>query len=146
MALMVYMVTNELAESIFTKIINGVVPCHKIYEDDKVFAFLDIHPISPGHVLVVAKNQVDHLDDLSADDYSAVFEAVKIISKRVKRVLGVKRACLRVEGFDVSHAHVHVIPCNKPSDYYNDSRMNIEPNHDERAELAKNLEINNKGG
>lgn len=140
------MVTNKSDESIFTKIIKGDIPCQKIYEDDKVFAFLDIYPISPGHVLVVPKNQVDHFDDLPADDYNAVFDTVKLISKRVKEFLGVKRACLRVEGFDVPHAHVHVIPCNAPADYYNEARMDIEPDHDALADMAKKLRINKNGG
>ena len=99
--------------SIFTKIINRDIPASIIYEDAKTIAFLDIHPIRPGHVLVIPKTQVDHFDDLSPEDYQAVFETVQKVAKQVKKVLGVKRACLRVEGFDVPHAHVHVIPCNQ---------------------------------
>lgn len=125
--------------SIFTKIINGEIPCHKIYEDDKTLAFLDIYPISPGHVLVVSKAQVDHFDDLDEENYDAVFTTVKKVSKRLKEVLGAQRACLRVEGFDVPHAHVHVIPCNTPADYYNENRMNIEPDHQALAGMAQKL-------
>jgi histidine triad (HIT) family protein len=127
--------------SIFTKIINGEIPCHKVYEDEKTLAFLDIYPISPGHTLVISKNQVDHFDDLSDEDYDAVFTTVKKLSKRVKEVLGVQRACLRVEGFDVPHAHVHVIPCNVPADFYNESRMSVEPDHAALAALAQKLAI-----
>ncbi len=128
-----------MTDSIFTKIIKGEIPCHKVYEDDKTIAFLDIYPIQQGHVLVVPKTQVDHFDDLSEDDYSAVFASVKKVAKRVKDTLGVQRACLRVEGFDVPHAHVHVIPCNSPQDFYNADRMSHEPDHTQLSEMAAKL-------
>ncbi len=127
--------------SIFTKIINGEIPCHKIYEDQKTMAFLDIYPISPGHTLVVSKKQVDHFDDLDEEAYIAVFDTTKKIAKRIKEVLGVQRACLRVEGFDVPHAHIHVIACNTPEDFYNSDRMSIEPDHAALAEIAEKLKI-----
>jgi histidine triad (HIT) family protein len=127
--------------SIFTRIINGEIPCHKVYEDDTVIAFLDIYPIRPGHILIVPKKQVDQFDDLDDETYKAVFNATRIIAKRVKEILGAKRACLRVEGFDVPHAHVHVIPCNVPEDFYNSTRMQIEPDHKILAELASKLRI-----
>lgn len=128
-----------MQDSIFTKIIKGEIPCHKVYEDDKTLAFLDIYPIRPGHILVVSKQQVDHFDDLAPQDYEAVFATVKKVAKRVKATLDVKRACLRVEGFDVAHAHVHVIPCNVPEDFYNAQRMSHEPDHAALADLAKKL-------
>lgn len=128
--------------SIFTRIINGEIPCHKVYEDENVVAFLDIYPIRPGHTLVVPKKEIDQFDDLDDETYKAVFDVTKIIAKRVKEVLGVKRACLRVEGFDVPHAHVHVIPCNVPSDFYNDTRMQTEPNHEALEDMATKLRIN----
>ena len=128
-----------MQDSIFTKIIKGEIPCHKVYEDDKTIAFLDIYPIRPGHVLVVPKAQQDHFDALLKDDYDALFMTVKNVAKRIKDVLGVERACLRVEGFDVPHAHVHVIPCNEPDDFYNPTRMQHEPDHSALAAIAKKL-------
>lgn len=128
-----------MQDSIFTKIIKGEIPCHKVYEDAKTIAFLDIYPIQPGHTLVVPKVEVNHFDDLSKEDYEAVFATVKLIAKRQKLVLGSERACLRVEGFDVPHAHVHVIPCNTPQDFYNADRMSHEPDHEALAEMAKKL-------
>lgn len=128
-----------MQDSIFTKIINGEIPCHKVYEDSKTIAFLDIHPIRPGHVLVVPKAQVDHFDDLLPDDYAATFIAVQRVARRLKAVLGAKRACVRVEGFDVPHAHVHVIPCNEPADFYNEGRESIEPDHDALRAMAQKL-------
>ena len=132
--------------SIFTKIINGEVPCYKIYEDELTVAILDIHPISPGHTLVVAKKQVDHFDDLDDENYQALFNTVKLISKRLKEVLSTQRACLRIEGFDIPHAHIHVIPCNKPSDFYIEHRMQQDPDPTALAAMAGRLKIEGQNG
>jgi histidine triad (HIT) family protein len=101
-----------MEETIFTKIINGDIPSHKVYEDDKTFAFMDISPLRPGHVLVVPKAAVDHFDDLPDEDYQALFDTVRKVSKRVKTVLQSKRAVILIEGFEVPHAHVHVVPAD----------------------------------
>ncbi len=131
-----------MEESIFTKIIKGEIPCEKIYETDSVVAFLDIHPITPGHTLVVPKKQVSHFDELDDATYTSLFAAVKQVAQRIKKVTGAARACVRVEGFDVSHAHVHVYPCNSAQDFYGDQdRMNKEPNHPALAEMAKKLAV-----
>lgn len=131
-----------MAESIFTKIINGDIPCHKVYEDDRILAFMDIHPLVPGHVLVVPKVQVDQFDDLSLDDYQVLFAVVQKIAKKIKETLGTKRACLRIEGFDVPHAHVHVYGCNMAQDFYGDpERLQKEPDHDALAAMAKKLAL-----
>ena len=131
-----------MQDSIFTKIIKGEIPCHKVYEDGKVIAFLDIHPIQPGHVLVVPKAQVDHFDSLDQGDYDAVFAAVRRIAQRIKEVTGAQRACVRVEGFDVPHAHVHVYPCNSPQEFYGDrDRAQAEPDHAALAEMAAKLAV-----
>lgn len=127
------------SESIFTKIIKGDIPSHKVYESEKVVAFLDIHPIRPGHTLVVPKVQIDHFDDLPEDYYQEVFDVVRRVAKIQKQELGAARACLRVEGFDVPHAHVHVYPCNEAADFYNDDRSNDGPSVDELAAMAAKL-------
>jgi histidine triad (HIT) family protein len=133
--------TGTMQPSIFTKIIKKEIPASIIYEDEKTLAFLDIHPIRPGHVLVIPKTQVDHFDDLDADDYQAVFETVQKVAKQIKKVLGVKRACLRVEGFDVPHAHVHVIPCDQPQDFYNPARNDLEPDFPALTAMAEKLRL-----
>lgn len=131
-----------MEDSIFTKIIKGEIPCHKIYEDDNVIAFLDISPLTPGHVLVIPKQQISHFDDLSEEQYTSLFLVVKRVAQRIKEVTGAKRACLRVEGFDVPHAHVHVYPCNSAKDFYGDEdRLNKEPNHTALAEMAERLKF-----
>lgn len=129
-----------MEDSIFTKIINGEIPSHKVYEDDQVYAFLDIHPIRPGHVLVIPKNQVNHFDEMPGEDYHAVFAAVRKVAGRIKEVLGAKRACVRIEGFDVPHAHVHVYPCDSPQEFYGEKdRGQQDPDHEALAEIAKKL-------
>jgi histidine triad (HIT) family protein len=129
-----------MEDSIFTKIIKGKIPCHKVYEDERVLAFLDIHPLTPGHTLVIPKIQVDHFDELEEADYQAVFAVVKKVAARLKEVTHAQRACLRIEGFDVPHAHVHVYPCNSPAEFYGDrDRIQKEPDHAALAEMAKRL-------
>lgn len=125
--------------SIFTKIINGEIPSHKIYEDATTFVFLDIHPIQPGHMLVVPKKQVDRLEDLEGSDYTALMATVKKVMHLVAKVFGQDyRACLKVEGFIVPHAHVHVIPCKTAEDFAK-PHSTAEPDHAELAEIAKKL-------
>lgn len=128
-----------MEQSIFTKIINGDIPCHKIYEDDKTIAFLDIHPTQPGHTLVVPKKQVDHFDDLDDDDYAALWQAVKKIAKAQKRAFGRTRVSIKVIGLDVPHAHVHVLPIDTLDDYKAYTDMTKEPNHGELAAIAQKL-------
>ena len=125
--------------SIFTRIISGEIPCHKIYEDEKTIAFLDIHPIQPGHTLVVPKAQVDHFDDLAESDYQALWLTVQKISKLQRRVLGRTRTGLKVVGLDVPHAHVHVFPIDNLGDYTTKQDMSAEPNHAELAAMAEKL-------
>lgn len=95
--------------SIFSKIIKGDVPSYKIYEDDKTYAFLDIHPESKGHTLVVPKKEVDKIYDLGDEDYQALMTTVKKLSRHMEQVLG-RRTLWKVIGTDVPHAHVHLLP------------------------------------
>lgn len=126
--------------SIFTKIIRGEIPSHKVYEDAETFAFLDIHPAQPGHTLVVPKQQVDRLEDLPVEEYQALMTAVQKVMARQVEVFGPEyRACLKVEGFDVPHAHIHVIPCRTPADFWAKQRMDREPDHAALAAVAERL-------
>ena len=102
--------------SIFTKIIQGEIPCYKIYEDDKTFAFLDIHPESRGHVLVIPKNEVDKIYDLPDEDYQALMATAKKLSQHMEKVLGA-RTLWKVVGTDVPHAHVHLMPLDETWQY-----------------------------
>lgn len=137
-----------MEDSVFTKILKGEIPCHKVYEDEKTFAFLTINPTLPGHVLVIPKTQVDQFDDLDDEDYQAVFNTVKKVAKRVKEVFGAKRAIISVMGFEVPHAHVHVLPADEGMPFLKNAYEHAvrdhqgntpEPNNEELAEIAKKL-------
>ncbi len=133
---------NECMEdSIFTKIINGEIPCHKVYEDDLVFAFLDIHPINTGHTLVVPKRQVEALWDLDDESFQGVMAAVKKIALHMRKTLDVGFVGEQVIGVDVPHAHVHLIPFNDVSEYHNVPDSTIEPNHGALAATARKIQL-----
>ena len=97
--------------SIFTKIIQGDLPCYKIYEDDKTFAFLDIAPEGKGHTLVVPKIEVQRVYDLPDDYYFAVMMTVRRLAQHYAKILG-EPMMLKVVGIDVDHAHVHILPAS----------------------------------
>lgn len=125
--------------SIFTKIINGEIPSHKIYEDDKVYAFLDIYPINPGHTLVIPKKQVEFVWDLDDEDYQAVMMATKKIAKSHREKLGAAYVGEQVVGVDVPHAHVHIVPFNTVAEFRHVPEMSGEPDHSVLADMAKRL-------
>ena len=126
-------------DSIFTKIIKGEIPCHKVYEDDRTLAFLDIHPATPGHTLVIPKIQVEFVWDLADEDYTAVMETARKVAMRLRDVLGTPFVGEKIIGVDVPHAHVHLIPFSTVSEYRRQPDMDAEPNHPALAELAKKL-------
>lgn len=128
-----------MQDSIFTKIIKGEIPCHKVYEDDKTFAFLDIHPVQPGHTLVVPKTQVEFVWDLAAEDYRAVMETVQKVAKRLQEVLGVPFVGSQVIGVDVPHAHVHIIPFHSVEEFRVRPDMAAEPDNETLAVMAEKL-------
>lgn len=130
-----------MEESIFTKIIRGDIPCHKVYEDDSVIAFLDIHPITPGHTLVVPKQQIDSLWDLPDDLYHYLWEVAKKIEVSLQANLSPRRVGVIVEGSDVPHAHLHLVPLYKPHDLNSPQDMTSEPDHVQLAQIATKLAI-----
>ena len=130
-----------MEDSIFTRIINGEVPCHKVYEDDHVLAFLDIHPITPGHMLVIPKKQIEFLWDLDDDTYQHVMAVVKKLGLQARQALKVPFVGVQVIGVDVPHAHVHVIPFTDVSDYHNIPDMSADPNHGALSAVAKKLAL-----
>ncbi len=106
-----------MQDSVFTKIIKGDIPCYKLYEDEKTFAFLTIEPYVPGHTLVVPKVQVENFDDLADDDYAAVFNTVRLLTKRLKIAFQAEKVAVLIAGFDVPHAHVHLMPVTDQSEF-----------------------------
>ncbi|HVV25540.1 MAG TPA: HIT family protein [Candidatus Saccharimonadales bacterium] len=128
-----------MSDSLFSQIIRGEIPSYKLYEDDKTYAFLDIHPVQPGHVLVVPKTEVEFVWDLDEPDYQALMATVQKLAKRLKTVLQTPYIGSQVVGIDVPHAHVHLIPFSTKAEFRNQPDMEAEPDHQALAEMAKKL-------
>lgn len=96
--------------SIFSKIVKGEIPCFKIAEDENYFSFLDINPIAEGHVLVIPKKEVDYIFDLSDETLSGLTSFSKKIARAIDSSLGTIRTGIIVEGLEVPHAHIHLVP------------------------------------
>ncbi|MBR0488372.1 HIT domain-containing protein [Candidatus Saccharibacteria bacterium] len=121
--------------SIFTKIINGEIPSYKIYEDDHTLAFLDIHPETKGHTLVVPKKEVDKIYDLEDADYQALMATAKKLARHMEDVTG-RRTLWKIIGTDVPHAHIHLMPQDDNWEY--GKTLDLTPNEfeDIRSRLA----------
>ncbi|CAM4116230.1 HIT family protein [Zobellia nedashkovskayae] len=102
--------------SIFTKIINGEIPCYKIAEDDNYFAFLDINPNAKGHTLCIPKKEVDKIMDLDEDSYMGLMAFSRKIGKAIETSIECKRVGMTVIGLEVPHVHVHLIPLTNMQD------------------------------
>jgi histidine triad (HIT) family protein len=128
-----------MQDSIFTKIIKGEIPCHKVYEDELTFAFLDIHPKSPGHTLVIPKKQIEFVWDLPDEDYAALMATAKKVAKRIKEVLSAQFIGEQIIGIDVPHAHVQIFPFNNMEEYRTMPDMSADPDHDALTAIAEKL-------
>ena len=124
--------------SIFSKIIAGDIPCHKVAENDSCFAFLDINPVAPGHTLVVPKHEVDYLFDLPDDDYRQLWDFAKRVQGALMQAVPCKRVGVAVLGMEVPHAHIHLVPLNKESDL-NFFKEKPKLSSDELASIAKKI-------
>ena len=129
--------TKNMQDSIFTKIIKGEIPSHKIYEDDDVFAFLDIHPITPGHTLVIPKKQVEFVWDLDAETYTKLTLATQKIALHLREALSVPYVGEQVIGTDVPHAHIHLVPFSAHSEFRRLPDGSEEPDHAALAKIAE---------
>ncbi len=131
-----------MQDSIFTKIIKGEIPCHKIYEDDYVLAFLDIHPVAEGMTVVASKKQVDNFEDLDDEFYAGLWAAVHKIARHMHAVYAdAKKIAVQVEGLDVAHAHVKLFPANTADDLRRQADESLEPDHPALAQVAKKLAL-----
>ncbi len=125
--------------SIFTRIVNGEIPCNKIYEDDMTLAFLDMYPATEGHTLVIPKKEVEFVWDLDDENYIAVMQTVKKVARHLRDVTGKNYVGVKIIGTDVPHAHVHVIPFDSSSEMYNPQRVEAAPDHESLALTAEKL-------
>jgi histidine triad (HIT) family protein len=103
--------------SVFTKIIRGEIPSYCVYEDEDIFSFLDINPVSRGHSLVIPKIEVDYLFDLEDSMLQKLFLTSKRIAKAIESSVDCQRVSLAVVGLEVPHAHIHLIPINEMRDF-----------------------------
>jgi len=102
--------------SLFTKIISGEIPCHKILEDDKYLAFLDIRPIDPGHTLVIPKEEIDYIFDVEDELLGGLLIFAKKVAKLIEKAVPCERVGIMVAGLEVPHTHIHLIPINSIKD------------------------------
>jgi histidine triad (HIT) family protein len=124
--------------SIFSRIIHGEIPCHKIAENDRFIAFLDITPVAKGHTLVVPKVEVDHFFDLDNELLAEINLFAKEVSKKLQRTVPCRRIGVAIIGLEVPHAHVHLVPLNTMSDI-NFSAERLKMSSEELAALATEI-------
>jgi histidine triad (HIT) family protein len=124
--------------TIFTKIIKGEIPCYKIAENDRYFAFLDINPLKAGHTLVVPKNEVDYIFELDDDQLSGMIIFSKKVAAAIKNAIPCNRIGIAVLGLEVPHAHIHLVPMNSMEDVnFRNSKLKFTP--EEFKEIAKKI-------
>lgn len=126
--------------SIFTKIIEGEIPCYKVAENDRFFAFLDIQPLQKGHTLVVPKKEVDEFFDLEDELMAEMLIFAKGIAAKIKANFDCNRVGMTVIGLEVPHAHIHLIPINQEPDM-NFHSPRLEVSEEEMKAIAKKLSI-----
>lgn len=124
--------------SLFTRIINGEIPCHKVGEDERFLAFLDIAPLREGHALVVPKQEVDRFFDLPRDLLAGIMPFAQDVATRIQRVVPCDRIGITVIGLEVPHAHVHLIPLDRMSDM-DFTRPKLKLTNEDLAALAERI-------
>ncbi len=124
--------------SIFSKIVAGEIPCHKVAENDQFLAFLDINPLKKGHVLVIPKNETDYIFDIEDKELAQMMIFAKSVASKVKSVFPCDRVGIAVIGLEVPHAHIHLIPINTMDDMnFANEKLNLSK--EELASIAEKL-------
>jgi histidine triad (HIT) family protein len=114
--------------SIFSRIAAGEIPCYKIAEDERYFAFLDINPLTKGHTLVIPKQEVDYIFDLADEELAGLHLFAKRVAEGMKASLPCKRIGMAVIGLEVPHAHIHLIPIQRESDVlFSNPKLKLDP-------------------
>lgn len=111
--------------SIFSKIAAGEIPSYKVASDDRHYAFLDINPVAPGHVLVIPRREVDYLFDLPADELADLFKFAQKVAVGLKEAMPCRKVGMAVIGLDVPHAHIHLVPLKGEGDLDFSRKCNI---------------------
>lgn len=124
--------------TIFSRIVAGEIPCHKVAEDDEFFAFLDINPVAAGHTLVIPKQEVDYIFDIDDPLLGRMMAFAKRVARAQEAAIECKRVGLAVMGLEVPHAHIHLIPITRESDmYFGGKKLTITA--EELAEIAARI-------
>lgn len=127
--------------SIFTRIINGEIPCYKVAENGRFFAFLDISPLKAGHTLVVPKKEIDYLFDLEDNDLEGIMVFSKKVAAAIKKAYPCNRIGVAVLGLEVPHAHIHLVPMDNMEDVnFKNPKLKFSP--EEFREIAANISKN----
>ena len=124
--------------TIFSRIINGEIPCYKIAENDKFFAFLDINPVQKGHTLVVPKKEVDYIFDIDDNDIQEMMVFAKQIAVRIKAAIPCTKVGVAVIGLEVPHAHIHLVPMQNEGDL-DFRRPKLQLEKEEFEEIQKKI-------
>jgi histidine triad (HIT) family protein len=125
--------------TIFSRIVAGEIPCYKVAENDRFFAFLDIAPLAKGHTLVIPKREVDYFYDLEDDELQEMIVFAKSIAKKIQATTQCKKVATVVLGLEVPHAHIHLVPMNTEKDVdFSREKLSLTP--DEFTEIAKSLQ------
>lgn len=124
--------------TIFSRIVAGEIPCHKVAEDEEFFAFLDINPVAKGHTLVIPKKEVDYIFDLEDPLLGRMMAFAKRVARAQEAVIPCKRVGMAVMGLEVPHAHIHLIPITQESDMYFGGEKMIMT-QEELAEVAVSI-------
>ncbi len=124
--------------SIFSRIINGEIPCYKIAEDQQYFAFLDINPLAKGHTLVVPKEETDYIFDIDDNRLAGMMVFSKKVALAIQKAVPCKRIGIAVLGLEVPHAHIHLIPINDLGDI-NFTRPKLKLSKEEFDEIAEQI-------
>ena len=121
--------------TIFSKFIAGEIPCYKVAENDKFFAFLDINPVNWGHTLVVPKRETDYIFDISDEELAEMIVFAKKVAKALKAVMPCRKIGVTVLGLEVPHAHIHLVPLQKEGDMDFSNKIS-DPDPERMADIA----------
>ncbi len=127
--------------SIFSKIVEGEIPCYKIAEDDNFFAFLDINPLGRGHTLVIPKKETDYIFDMEDDDLGMMMVFAKSVAQAIDATVRCERVGVAVLGLEVPHAHIHLVPINGIYDI-DFSKPKLELTKEEFQQIANDIKRN----
>jgi len=125
--------------SIFSKIVKGEIPAYKVAEDERFLAFLDISPLTKGHVLIIPKKEIDYIFDLDSKTFSTLWCFAQLVAKAMEKVITCERIGIAVIGLEVPHAHIHLVPLTKGISNINFENPRLKFTQQEFEEIAQNI-------